>query len=280
MVSPIILIAIINAFMPVFHIHSDESYHSMWISEYMDCVNQTDPYTLTLMNQSCIYGNKHHMQILSNMVELVDDYGIVVTDIVYYVFYPYNGNIGIVDMGEHYYDMEHVTIRFQTSIEQMSNITMPYKVLYSIHSEYMWMNWTDTTHDAKLHVYVAKGSHASYPYAGTYIRYYGVANDKCDDGYTSYIINNIIYDPTNSIFQYTSVSDGDTGRNWNRREFKWGESPAYSSYSGSVKQLDHYTDDQLTTSITQLSILVIIISSVVGLAVISCAMILLCKSGK
>lgn len=280
-----VFIALIYAFAPVFHIHSKEEYHSMWINSYMNCVKQTDAHTLTLIDEKCVYGNKSQLQILSNMVELTDDNGDVVTDIVYYVFYPYNGNIGLVDMGEHYYDMEHVTIRFRTPMNYMSNSTVPYKVLYSIHSGYTWLDWSNTKNqNGRLNVYVAKGSHACYPYSGTYTRYYGVADDVCDSGNTEHSVNNVVYDTNNTIFQYTSVSDGDTGRNWNRREFMWGESPAYSSYAGSMTDLGHKPDENASSNTNKPNIWLILILAVVCDIIFMCSItvciVTLCKSAR
>jgi len=47
----------------------------------------------------------------------------------------------------------------------------------------LWKRWDECHVDGKgrLHVYVARGSHALYPYPDTWFRVFGLANDLCDD---------------------------------------------------------------------------------------------------
>lgn len=238
--------AIIKHYMPYFRIHADEKYKSMFIKDYITCCSESeDKATLTVVQKECKYGCENQLQIVSNVVELMDDNNEAVVDVIYYMFFPYNGGLGLFKTGTHWYDMEHVTIRFKaTNIQELldgvisSSISkIPYKVLFSIHSKYRWFDWSSfdiSITNGKLNVYIAKNSHACYPRPNTYIRYFGMANDVCNQGYINKNIDIIMYDPSNPIFQYKSVVDNDDTKNWNRRELHWGELPLYSSYKNSI----------------------------------------------
>lgn len=114
------LMILIRRCMPNFHIHSKEEYHSMLINEYITkCVKSADNLHLTIADYSCKTGTRDILQLLVNVVELVDENHEQVVDVVFYMFFPYNGNIGIVKQGEHWYDMEHVTLRFRGTLNDI-----------------------------------------------------------------------------------------------------------------------------------------------------------------
>jgi hypothetical protein len=232
---------LVLTFMPRFHIHSNERYFSMYIDNYIACCTQSeDGLSLTVRDESiesCKTGGAHELQVLANVIELTDDTGKLVTDIVYYIFYPFSGGIGLFNSGEHWYDMEHVTLRFFGGRKDIKLESFPAKVLFSIHSKYRWFDWESrdlSKVDNRLHVYVAKGSHACYPRPGTYCRYFGVANDVCNDGYIPMYVNTKMYDATDPIFKYKSVCGNNQSNTWNRRELYFGEAPVYSSYANSI----------------------------------------------
>lgn len=229
---------IVRRLMPRFHIHSEEAYNSMFIDNYRRyCTESADGTALTMTNESCRWGTPNDLQIFASIVELTDERGDAVTDIVYYLFFPFNGAVGLANQGEHWYDMEHVTLRFLGPRSFLNPLAVPERVMFSIHSKYRWFEWTSKDilkTDNKLHVFVARGSHACYPKPRTYCRYLGFANDHCDIGKVPEFVNIIMYDPHNKLFQYKSVCDGDPGRNFNRKELIYGEAPNISPYAGSI----------------------------------------------
>ena len=228
--------AIVGYFLPTFHLHSEEEHFSMHIENYVKyCQETPDGLNLAMVNPECEYGRRDELQLITSVVELIDENGAPVVDVVYYVFYPYNGSIDWFGKGAHWYDMEHITLRFMGYKSEITQDRRPAKVMFSFHSKYYWFEWNapELKIDANgitLNVYVAQGSHACYPEPGRYWRYFGVANDVCDEGFTPQFIVIIMYDPNLKIFQYRSVCDGDSGRNWNKRELKWGQLPDYTPY--------------------------------------------------
>lgn len=231
-------IEIVNKWMPLFWFHNKEQYFSMYITDYVKyCKETVDGERLLINDPNVKYGTKYQLQVLANITELHDDVGELVTDIVYYIWFPHNGPIGVFNSGEHVYDMEHITIRFRCAKANIQTAT-PWRVLYSIHSKHMWRYWrdddVDVSSDNRLNVYIAKGSHAMYPQSKTYYRYMGTANDTCERGHVASTVDIIMYDPNNKIFKYKSVADMDNSRNWHPRELVYGELPDYYSYSDSI----------------------------------------------
>jgi hypothetical protein len=98
-------------------------------------------------------------------------------------FYPENMAIGTgwsffpraTELGYHRHDIEHVSIYFEGD--------KPSMVYFSAHNSKQgtWVKWEDCerSKNGNLIVYVARGSHANYPHAGTYWRVFGTANDVC-----------------------------------------------------------------------------------------------------
>ena len=84
-------------------------------------------------------------------------------------------------LGRHKSDVEHVTLELQSADGRVL------RVYFSAHghTQGQWVpagqcEWH--TDGRRLRVYAARGSHACYPRAGTYVRALGVANDVCGDG--------------------------------------------------------------------------------------------------
>jgi hypothetical protein len=235
---------IATKYLPEFHIHSKEKYNSILIRAYISmCTPYGDNHLRP--NDSCKKGVKDQLQILANVVELTNESGEPVTDIVYYLFFPYNGPVGALKQGAHWYDMEHVTLRFKCSFTYLSmcwfsdsaTFITPCEVLFSIHSKFKWINWesselTKTNNNSRLVVFVAQNSHACYPQPKTYWRYLGFGNDSCD--YGSIPSNSVImiYNPFVDVFLYKCVDGSDDeSHNWNRRELRYGEFNAPHSQS-------------------------------------------------
>lgn len=78
--------------------------------------------------------------------------------------------------GYHPHDLEAVTVLFTQG-------GLPRHVFFFAHSDRqgMWVPWDKCmrTRDGALVVYVARHSHASYPWPGRYMRVFGFANDAC-----------------------------------------------------------------------------------------------------
>jgi hypothetical protein len=87
-----------------------------------------------------------------------------------------------VPLGRHKSDVEHVTLEMQKG-----DHNRVLRVYFSAHghTQGQWVpaslcEWGEDGH--RLRVYAARGSHACYPRAGTYVRACGVVNDVCADG--------------------------------------------------------------------------------------------------
>jgi len=99
----------------------------------------------------------------------------------YSFLYSYNGPkkvAGIRDVGAHYGDLEHITV----VLDQASNIK---EIFYAAHSsdQGRWVK-PDQVEFEGSHpiVYIANGSHASYPKEGVVFRFYGFGNDYTNKG--------------------------------------------------------------------------------------------------
>ncbi len=72
-------------------------------------------------------------------------------------------------------DVEHVTV--------LHGKDGPQRMYFAAHgsTQGRWVDWEDVekTKDGHPIVYVSKGSHASYPRKGRYVRVFGFANDHC-----------------------------------------------------------------------------------------------------
>lgn len=102
-------------------------------------------------------------------------------------------------IGEHYADIEHQMIEFNTSGK-------PLRMYFAAHGgeNGMWVAWDKVEHasnspDTPI-VYVARGSHASYPKIGYWFRLYGAANDQTNRGHLWEPGVNILYDPSSDRY--------------------------------------------------------------------------------
>lgn len=87
-------------------------------------------------------------------------------------------------LGFHPHDVEWVSI--------YSLGGTPVKVYFSAHSrgQGVWVDWEDCERiENHLVCYVARGSHAMYPYPGTYYRVFALANDCCSKFGRTMVVN-------------------------------------------------------------------------------------------
>lgn len=102
--------------------------------------------------------------------------------VTYVYFYPYNNSstvFGLVEAGEHYADIEHITIEFDRQQQ-------PLRYYYATHTntEGTWHTPDELEfEDQRPVVYVAKGSHACYNKPGVYPRIFGAVTDRTNKGY-------------------------------------------------------------------------------------------------
>ena len=97
-------------------------------------------------------------------------------EITYITHYSWNGTykiMGVVGVGHHDADIEHVTI--EIDLDTM----LPSRVYFACHSwtEGVWVDWRDTLRDEKeperILAFVAYHGHGHYCHAGRFIRIFG-----------------------------------------------------------------------------------------------------------
>jgi hypothetical protein len=95
-------------------------------------------------------------------------------DITYWFFYPYNPDVCFT-LGEHEADWEHVTVRVELDGDGVPRL---HSMAFAAHGDPDWFGPDDIAYNASGRpvVYVALGSHASYPTRGKQHR-----NNVCDD---------------------------------------------------------------------------------------------------
>ena len=97
------------------------------------------------------------------------------------LFFPYSGPFNILSIqnaGHHWGDLEHLTLEYTDDGDIL-------RVYFGGHGDAdgRWVDIKDVEKDGNnIIVYVAKNSHAFYPYIGTYFRLYGLANDIAQKG--------------------------------------------------------------------------------------------------
>lgn len=108
----------------------------------------------------------------------------------YIYFYPYNGAYNLlhffhyldVSYGEHYIDLEHITLRFARA--GAGGVALD-RVYFAAHTrqEGVWARPADIEWiDGHPVAYVAYGGHGAYPRPGVYPRIFGLASDFCGAG--------------------------------------------------------------------------------------------------
>lgn len=107
--------------------------------------------------------------------------------VVFFLLFPFNGDLSIcgtpscrwISAGAHQGDLERFSLLLDP---QTMKITKAY---FGAHGskDGLWKNGEDLEYeDGNPVIYCAYGSHALYPTAGTWYRYFGVANDVTEKG--------------------------------------------------------------------------------------------------
>jgi len=229
---------LIRRYLPNFYFHSRENYFSCDMNRYINCTSMwgNNPLFRKVESENIKHGVRSEFQIASNLVVKRDENSNIVTDIIYAVFFPYNGNIGIVNKGEHWVDIEHVTLRFKHTPRRLIELNgvEPNFIYFSHHSNGTWKRYDDTiiNDNGKINVYIAKHSHAFYWKPKTFYRYCGFANDKCDTGrkVSNDHINLAVYDikAILPLFKYMQFHQSETN---NFKDKQWlynGETDPYN----------------------------------------------------
>eukprot|EP00890_Picochlorum_soloecismus_P001540 jgi/Picsp_1/2387/NSC_05849-R1_pre-mrna processing protein prp39 gb len=105
-------------------------------------------------------------------------------EITYITLFAYNGPysiLGLLDVGAHDGDIEHITVRVDMETEGLIG------VWYNAHRnrDGTWVAGPDVERDdecGRLVSYVAKHGHGHYPKAGRYFRHFFLGNDICSRG--------------------------------------------------------------------------------------------------
>ncbi|HKO57283.1 MAG TPA: Vps62-related protein [Thermoanaerobaculia bacterium] len=151
-------------------------------------------------------------------------------DIQYMFFFPYNGDIFLLSIfGSHEGDWEHVTVRIDTSSNTI------FAIYFSSHdSEGKWWNQPSTSSSSQdgyqLNsghpvVYCALSSHASYPWAGTFKRLFGTANDITADGGS-------VWQTWTNVVNVGTTDTPLNGQTWITYSGRWGSLGSGFSFSG------------------------------------------------
>lgn len=87
-------------------------------------------------------------------------------------------------LGFHDHDVERVTVAYAMDT-YLEDRAQPIKIYYGAHGtgQGMWVPWLacPKTKEGRVIIYVARGSHASYPSPGIKFRIFGFANDVCNN---------------------------------------------------------------------------------------------------
>jgi hypothetical protein len=105
--------------------------------------------------------------------------------IYFFLFYGYNGSyniLNILNLGEHYNDIEHFTYEINKINGNLE------RIFFSAHgsNEGIWKDLKQIDYDKETErpiIYVAKYGHGFYPKDGCFFRMFGFANDLTGKGY-------------------------------------------------------------------------------------------------
>jgi hypothetical protein len=165
-------------FCPVFHFHKDDKCAPVSLFTYF--ANKTkwanggefDAPDIDALQACPVYTNARSITVDSKPH----------WDLLYMLVYPYNFGPRIFgrSFGDHLADLEHVRVL----VDQETNAVS--KVYFGAHSGGQWVQARDCEiRGDSVHVYVALGTHATYPRRGTQWRIPPVLKDvTCDRGVT------------------------------------------------------------------------------------------------
>lgn len=221
---------LVNKFKPIYYIHSQEQYFPAVIKTYisLSTINKNDngdeifksdndllsseilAQNMKLSEYSSLNNDKSTLRlkpeydyyirgdsdlpnipIYSNIIRKENK-----TYINYNTFFSYNHDyliMGFAYIGHHYADIEHITVELVN--DKIS------RIYFAQHSYGEWKNTTEfETEGDRPICYIAKGSHATYPYAGTYVRICGFANDYTEKGFRWDAPIQMLYEPSHSKY--------------------------------------------------------------------------------
>jgi hypothetical protein len=201
-------ITLAQRFKPLLHLHPEDAYRPCNVEYYlansalyygdkrMSEVGEVD--TENILSKTSSYPESSQLSFKPNadcwegFSKSVNDapYYSVVTDcehywsIQYYFVYAYNGayslyNIPGLDVGEHFGDMEHMTIHVDKQTQKVID------VYFAAHTDNdgLWVQKENMDmFGDRVIAYVAYHGHGLYPKPGVWYRYYGAANDYTEVG--------------------------------------------------------------------------------------------------
>jgi hypothetical protein len=213
----------IKLLQPVCYLNSDEKYFPMLLETYLqncklkknntlvdlDLVNENykDDKSYQLIPQgvnnnpdrnSVFFGNPNINDI--PYIVKINNNNDNTINIIFFFFFGYNGAVtfplDVFRIGNHYSDIEHITIKVNADkFNNINNIDEAYdsiiSVYYSEHSGGRLIQKKDLEiENNRVVAYLANRTHASYPKAGLYFRFYGFGNDHAEK-YFRWLPNNI-----------------------------------------------------------------------------------------
>lgn len=215
---------IIAQYCPEIRFHSREKYLPCSPSEYLDnsdiyddkqkiCNNknflQKNTFNFTSKLKSStrkqfLYGNDNltEVPLIVKYKQVINsDNESIGYEINYILYFPYNAG-GIMSIGSHEGDWEHITVKLDTTYKLQG-------VYYGNHRSYegVWLPYSKVplNSDGRIIAYCAKGSHGFWPSPGYHLRIFGFGNDYTNDKgirWVPSIINKIVNVEAEPIVQH------------------------------------------------------------------------------
>eukprot|EP01018_Ginkgo_biloba_P035712 Gb_30277 [translate_table: standard] len=180
------------------------------------------------------------------------------TDIVMWIFYPFNGpgtakirsvNLPLGKIGQHVGDWEHFTLR-------VSNFTGKlWRLYFSQHSGGKWVNASDLEYieGNKAVVYASKSGHASFPHAGLFLQGNSKVGIRNDSARSKYFLDTSIYYKIVAAEYLQSLGDNETLSEppWLNYAREWGPKTTYDSRA-EINELGKFLPTKLGSSLEHL----------------------------
>jgi len=156
---------------------------SQYVNLYPELSNSENPYTLFLekgLKSQIITNPSWDLENTPVYMHLYNKSGEYYLNVIF--LYAYNGAstvFGLFSTGEHMGDAEHITYNFVLDGDDV----LVKRIYFSAHFGGRWY-WPDELEydeeTGRLIVYSAVNSHASYPHAETYYRFWHATKDSCE----------------------------------------------------------------------------------------------------
>ena len=234
---------ILEKYKPVIYFHKDEKYFPCHPDYFIKNSNliKNNKIIDSNMNQTKLYNYSKNDDLGDIFIQPTDDkviYGfnynyedsplyyfiresIDKLYIYFFLFFGYNGSyniLNVINIGEHYNDIEHFTYEFDKKTNSLS------RIFFSAHgkNEGIWIkseNLEYVKNTSKPVIYCAKYGHGFYPNSGCIFRLFGFANDMTNKGfkYSDYDYNKISketdinFNPDTSGWFYSGIKYGFNG---------------------------------------------------------------------